>query len=84
MTLSIASDPSYSRRGLFGVRCQVSGGVTGTRTGWLKAGRDSAISTFTTAAAAQLAADGLNERNKPPASALHGSTVFRYWVEAFP
>jgi hypothetical protein len=60
----------------------VSGGVTGTRTGWLKTGEDSAIALFDTKGAADARASELNARARAPRP-LAGGTVFRYWAEEY-
>lgn len=60
---------------MFVVRCQVSGGVTGTRTGTLK--KNGVICFFESQADAQEQADQLNQRNDSP----YRTCDFRYWVE---
>jgi len=60
---------------MFVVRCQVSGGVTGTRTGTLRKGETLCL--FESREEAQEQADQLNQRNDSP----FRTCEFRYWVE---
>jgi hypothetical protein len=58
----------------YGVRCRVSGGVTGTREAWLK--RDGRVAEFETRAEATAEAAARNAEMNGP----HRTADFRYWA----
>jgi hypothetical protein len=64
---------------MFVVRCQVSGGVTGTKTGTLRRGET--ICLFESREEAQEQADGLNQINQRHNDSPFRTCEFRYWVE---
>jgi len=60
---------------IYGVRCRVSGGVTGTREAWLK--RDGQVAEFATHAEAEAEAQRLTTSMNGP----YRTADFRYWAE---
>jgi hypothetical protein len=64
----------------YGVRCQVSGGYTGTRSAWLKTGADSRVAEFDTRAEAAAEAERLTARGRAPRR-VAGTAEFSYWAE---